>query len=81
MTLTKATMSSNLWGKINLFFSNLTQLFLPKTSAIVYFMTRPLETRPNEFGYMTARKDDRSQIKLIFCHKGPLKAIKRHKRP
>ena len=28
-------------------------------------------TRPNEFGSMTARKDDSSPSKSIFCHKRP----------
>ena len=30
---------------------------------------------------MTARKDDKSPIKSIFCHKRPYIAIKDHKRP
>ena len=34
--------------------------------------------RPNEFGSMTARKDNTSQIKSIFCHK---RSIQEHKRP
>ena len=42
---------------------------------------KDMRTRPNEFGSMTARKNDRSQIKPVFCHKGPLKAIKGHTRP
>ena len=30
-----------------------------------------VRTRPNEFGSMTARKDDRSPIRSIFCHERP----------
>ena len=44
------------------------------------FMVRPIctilllksiLTRPNEFGSMTARKDDTSPIRSIFCHARP----------
>ena len=38
-----------------------------------------VQTTPNKS--MNARKYDRSQIKPIFCHKGPLEAIKGHTRP
>ena len=34
-------------------------------------------TRPNEFGSMTARKDNTSPIKSIFCHWRPQTTIKR----
>ena len=34
---------------------------------------RALITRPNEFGSMTARKDNSSPIKSIFCHKRSIK--------
>ena len=33
--------------------------------------TKSTTTRPNEFGSMTARKDDTSPVKSIFCHKRP----------
>ena len=35
------------------------------------------ETRPNEFGSLTARKDDKNPIESIFCHKRPYMTIKR----
>ena len=31
------------------------------------------ETRPNEFGSMTARNDNTCPIESIFCHKRPLR--------
>ena len=46
---------------------------------------RDLKKRPNELGSMTARKDDSSPIKSIFCHKEAIQdhrnAIKDRARP
>ena len=43
------------------------------------------KARPNEFGFMTARKDYSSPIKSIFCHKEkitrPCKAVQFHELP
>ena len=39
-----------------------------------------IKTRPNEFGSMTARKDDSITIKSIFCQKLTQKATKYHKK-
>ena len=41
--------------------------------ALLFRQHRPFIfwTRPNEFGSMTARKDDSCPMKSIFCHKRP----------
>ena len=37
------------------------------------YVFKAVSTRTNEFGSMTARKDDTNSINLIFCHKRPQK--------
>ena len=47
------------------------------------FLLFYMQTRPNEFGSMTERKDNPSPIKSIFCHKRekkPYKTMKCHTR-
>ena len=38
-------------------------------------------TRTKKFEFMTARKDNKSPIKFIFCHKRPKNTINRLKKP
>ena len=61
------------WSKTWLFYTNfcewITKYGIQQIPAI-HFINR-VKTRPNEFGSMTARKDDSSPIKSTFCHKRP----------